>query len=93
MTIFRRPKLSGDNQSSSDFLLRDALSQYGLTISANDSMRTLVSLNMDDIDFLESLQLIEEVIGPVIDKKSMQPAMQLDEVVALIDEARSGKSC
>lgn len=56
-------------------------------------MRTLVSLNMDDIDFLESLQLIEEVIGPVIDKKSMQPAMQLDEVVALIDEARSGKSC
>jgi hypothetical protein len=75
--------------SSSSFdLLQDALLQYSVRIEDGDEGRDLKSLKMDDIDFVEALQLIEGVISAKIKKRSLNASTTIDDVVVLIEQAR-----
>lgn len=90
--IFKRPSISGNSNTPAFELLKEALSQYCLKISQEDNSRELRSLGMDDIDFLEAIQLIEKAIAVKIDKRKFRRTTKLHEVVALIDEARGRKT-
>jgi len=89
--LIGRPKLTCDLSSTSRDILDDALSQYGVDIRAADPSRELKSLRVDDIDFLETLQLIEKFIGSHIDKTRIAPSTTLGDVVSLIDQAKARK--
>lgn len=86
--FLRKPKLSCDMSSSSFDLLQDALLQYSVRIEDGDEGRDLKSLKMDDIDFVEALQLIEGVISAKIKKRSLNASTTIDDVVVLIEQAR-----
>lgn len=86
--LFRRPKLSCDLSCTSFEMLTDALSQYGVEVTSFDQSRQLESLKMDDIDFLEALQLIEKLISAKVSKEGIGPSTTIADVVALIDRAR-----
>lgn len=86
--LLRRPKLTIPPQSSSYDLLRDALAQYGVQISPEESSRELESLNMDDIDFIEAIELIDRAIDSKIDRKVLVPTTTLSQLSDSIDEAR-----
>lgn len=86
--FFKRPKLSYNISSTSFNLFQSALMQYGVRIEDEDGWRDLESLKMDDIDFVEALQLIESSISAKIDKSDINSSTIIDDVVALIDRAR-----
>lgn len=86
--LFRKPKLSCDLSCTSLEMLTDALSQYGVEVTTLDQSRQLKSLKMDDIDFLEALQLIEKLISAKVAKEGIGPSTTIADVIALIDRAR-----
>jgi hypothetical protein len=70
-------------------LLKDAISQYGVDAELAHPSRSLKTLKMDDIDFLEALQLIENGLLIRIDKRTLGPSTTIEDVVTLIDDARA----
>jgi hypothetical protein len=86
--LFRKPKLSCDLSCTSFEMLKDAIAQYGIETTSRSQSDQLKSLKMDDVDFLEALQLIEKLISARINKEGIGPSTTLEEVVALIDRAR-----
>ncbi|WP_228244147.1 hypothetical protein [Porphyrobacter sp. GA68] len=86
--FFRKPKLSVSSSSSSYDLLQDAFMQYHIKLHDGEMSRRLSSLKMDDIDFLESLQMIEKAIGSDIDKAGITPSTTISELIRRIDRAR-----
>lgn len=70
-------------------LLKDALSQYGVDVGLVHPSMRLKDLKMDDIDFLEALQLVEKALEIRIEKGELGPSTKIEEVVALIDNARA----
>lgn len=87
--FFRKPKLSCDVSSSSIELLKDALSQYGVDAASVHPSLDLKGLKMDDMDFLEALQLVEKGLDIRIEKRGLGSSTKIGEVVALIDHARA----
>lgn len=85
---FRKPNIQLDKGSSSFVLFQEALKQYDVIISADDVDRNLKSLDMDDIDFLEAIQLVEDFANCQIDRKILQPQTSVGEVVAAFDVSR-----
>jgi hypothetical protein len=69
-------------------MLKDAIAQYGIETASLSQSDQLKFLKMDDIDFLESLQLVEKLISARISKDGIGPSTTLAEVVASIDRAR-----
>jgi 1,4-dihydroxy-2-naphthoyl-CoA synthase len=47
---------------------------------------------MDDIDFVEAVQLVSKFTGAKIDVRNVGTTTTINEVVALIDTARRGSS-
>lgn len=89
---FKKPRLIGKFGDSSISLLRESFSEYGVTIAETDMGRNLKSLNMDDIDFIEAVQLVAKFVNAKIDLKGLGPTTTIAKVVAMIDEARDGSS-
>jgi acyl carrier protein len=87
--VFRKPQLSCNEFSSSFELLQDAFRQYGIDIVQSDFSRELWTLRMDDLDFLEAIQLVEAAISCKIDRRSLHRSTKIEEVVALIENVRT----
>lgn len=85
---FKKPRLTGKFGDSSISLLREAFVEYGVTIDELDPARNLKSLEMDDIDFVEAVQLVSKFVDTKIDVKNLGPSTTIEDVVALIDAAR-----
>ena len=85
----RKPKLTLSTASSSFELLKDALAQYYVVLGKADGGRQLQTLQMDDIDLLEALQLVEAAISAKIDTRAIGPTTTMDEVANLFDAART----
>lgn len=86
--LFRRPQLIGDSKTPSLELLLEALAQYGVSISLQDGPRELRSLKMDDIDFIEALQLVESAVGAKVDQNMLRSFTTINEVVEMINVVR-----
>ncbi len=86
--FFRRPRIAKNEGAPGIELLQDALDQYGVKISTDEGSRQLQSLGMDDIDFIEALQLIEKFVGAKVDRKTIHPSTTLAQVAQAIDETR-----
>lgn len=86
--FFRKPKLTLSAESPSYDLLRDSLEQFDISIGPTDGERQLQSLEMDDIELLEAIQLVEAAIGGKISRQALGPSTTIAEVAALFDEVR-----
>ena len=86
--FLRKPKLSLPSASSSFDLLKEALRQYHVVLADADEGRQLQTLQMDDLDFLEVIELVEGAVGAKIDRKALGPSTTVVEVAALFDAAR-----
>lgn len=87
--FLRKPKLSLNSANSSFDLLKDALAQYHVMLGNADGGQQLRALNIDDIDFLEALQLVEAAISAKVDMRAIGPTTTVDEVASLFDAART----
>jgi acyl carrier protein len=92
MMWLKNPRLTGKFGDSSISLLRESLAEYGVSIDEMEGARNLNSLKMDDIDFVEAVQLVSKFTGAKIDVRNVGPTTTINEVVALIDTARGGSS-
>ena len=88
--FIRRPKLMLSGASSSLDLIADAFSQYHVALGDNPQ-RQLHSLQMDDIDLVEAIELVEAAIGARISREALRPSATLAELATLFDEARSSQ--
>lgn len=87
--FIKKPRLSVPADSETFCLLVDALSQYYVHVGRDDLGSPLSKLPMDDLDFLEALQLVEDALNIRIDKARLSPSTSLAELVVVIDECRS----
>ncbi len=92
MMWLKKPRLTGKFGDSSISLLRESFAEYGVSIDEMEGARYLNSLKMDDIDFVEAVQLVSKFTGAKIDVRNVGPTTTINEVVALIDTARGGSS-
>lgn len=87
--FFRRPKLTVNADSSSYALVQDALAQYHVIIGDDEGQRRLEALNMDDIDFIEAMELVENALHSKVDRKELGRSVTIADVVAIFDAARN----
>jgi hypothetical protein len=87
--FFRRPGLTLGTESPSYALLQDALAQYDVSLGDDDDQRELQSLNMDDIDFVEAIELVERALHSKIDRTALGPSTTIAEVVAMFNASRN----
>jgi hypothetical protein len=87
--FIRKPKLTSSTASSSFELLKEALAQYHVVLGKADEGRQLQTLQMDDIDFLEAVQLVEAAISAKIDTSAVGPTTTVEDVANLLDAART----
>ncbi len=92
MMWLKNPRLTGKFGDSSISLLRESFAEYGVSIDEMEGARYLNSLKMDDIDFVEAVQLVSKFTGAKIDVRNVGTTTTINEVVALIDTARRGSS-
>lgn len=86
---FSKPRLRSSKDANSLEILKEALLQYGIQLSSLDLSKSLSALRMDDIDFLESLQLIEAAYGWKIDKSKLKSSTSIAQLISMIDVARA----
>jgi acyl carrier protein len=87
--MFRRPKLTLSSASASFDLLQEALAQYHVNLEPNMLGSAVGLIGMDDIDFVEALELVENAVGIKINKRCLGSSTTFGDVVAMIDQARS----
>lgn len=92
MMWLKKPRLTGKFGDSSISLLRESFAEYGVSFDDTEGARNLKSLKMDDIDFVEALQLVSKFTGAKFDVRNVGPSTTINEVVALIDAVRGGAS-
>lgn len=90
--MFLKPKLSKTSQDPSFDLLQEALSQYDVHIYPVDSCSSLRELDMDDIDFLEALELVESKMGYKVNRSNINPHTTINEVCIALDSVRNFRS-
>lgn len=86
--FFRRPRITKSADAPGIELLQDALEQYGVEISIDEDARELQSLQMDDIDLIEAIQLVEKFVGAKVDRKTLGPSTTIGKVAQAIEETR-----
>jgi hypothetical protein len=87
--FFRIPTLKIPADSSSYDLLRNALAQYNVALGDDNGQRQLQSLIMDDIDFVEAIELVERALKVKLDRRALTASTTITDVIAMFDAARN----
>lgn len=87
--LFKKPRISPNDNCTSLEIFKEAISEYGIDSDCISEYQLLSLLKIDDIDFVEAMQLVEKVIDSKIDIRSVNRYTTIKDVVDLIDSARS----
>lgn len=86
--FIRRPRIASNSSASGIQLLKDALAQYHVSISPMELTRELQTLNIDDIDFIEAIELVERAVGARVKRERIRPSTTVGQIAQMIDKSR-----